>query len=67
MNSIIIIEKLGDRMRKITYIIVSIILFIVICFSVLFFKDSLAVSENEDNSKIIGEVSLLEEYAKEYL
>lgn len=54
-------------MRKITYIIVSIILFVVICFSVLFFKDSLAVSENEDNSKIIGEVSLLEEYAKEYI
>ena len=54
-------------MKKITYIIFTIILFAVICFSVIFFQDSLAVSDNDDNSKIIGEVSLLEDYAKEYI
>ncbi len=54
-------------MKKITYVFVTIILFAVICFSAVFFRDSLAVSDNDDNSKIIGEVSLLENYAKEYI
>ena len=54
-------------MKKIIYVFVTIILFAVICFSAVFFRDSLAVSDNDDNSKIIGEVSLLENYAKEYI
>ena len=53
-------------MRK-NIVFISIILFVIICFCALLFQDSLAVSDTSDNSKIINEVSLLEEYAKEYV